>query len=848
MRLSASGAKLRTRGVSLADLQISAEGEGEHSATWQRPPLGQEPPDDCLPVADDENMHCAACLRAREGACSHRTWASEGRVTIVVSTPEYSVLGETVMRDIFDLCAEPQCNGKVIRGFDWAGSSTADESDSNKNRRVFDCCYSVGCSCQPHGKLVVGPVDWKKPESVRGSQWFQKYIAKVRTTVEHEAQRSGVKIIEVLTIDGGPVSQLEVREMPGIVRSTIVDLQKKGVSIGLSSEYLAQKQEGTGQETSVFIQRTTFDEFLDRFDVDWIDKEAAKHQRVLYSGIMRHAIQSDSGRSNRLVCMIVEKQDYSFEMMVHPSDRTWAERYTIPLEPHSLFADDSSTDQKLSGRAARIRQTLTKVTTELTIDESVTLRVVPPHVPFDPQKPFDAAGLFSLVLQRGSEHPVVVAGTKHDVDAWQRWINDILHSDQIGAKFRQYIKRIDDALPLFKILIGWGQVLQAVELTIYDDNPDSWTKSVAWILDTFVNFLALDFFSMAKLGCNFEWNFKAQLIGSVVELLLIIAAICALYHRRVVWLQLKRASPENKDRLKSCAVQLIFMCIFLHHPVISRETIQSQNFMCVKLSESESFLHADFQIDCSSRSYKTMEAFSIIVAVLIPVGVPLGLFAILWRERAGLLHVESRARWHYAAAVSCYKPQYFYWEAIEMSRKMILINLLYIYGTGSVQQLDVCIFTQACFLAAVTWTQPYAQSFHNLSKMVADLSQLLIFVICILLTETVTNSVNDDEGIGSGREKTMNQGRLLATLVLIIVAPIVVVQSRMLVRVFRVWQAFQTFKDVAHLDDLLGHPESSSDGDESTVQRTQGYEHQDDDEESFSNPAGVNYEYVIDDI
>ena len=121
-----------------------------------------------------------------------------------------------------------------------------------------DCCHSLACSCkQRSSKLVTGPVDWANPKSVAGSQWFVKYTTKVRTAIQAAAQTKGTSTIEVVAIEGGPVSQLEVRTLPFIISGAVADLVAKGMSVG---------SPGSSGKITVFMRKMAYADFARRFD------------------------------------------------------------------------------------------------------------------------------------------------------------------------------------------------------------------------------------------------------------------------------------------------------------------------------------------------------------------------------------------------------------------------------------------------------------------------------------------------------------------------------------------------------------------------------------------------------
>ena len=164
---------------------------------------------------------------------------------LICSAPEFTIDAtdehHAVMVRLFALCDKSH---GVKFGYDWGGSATAEAADADPNRRVRTCCYSLACSCEVKGHWITGPVDWRNPKSVRGSMWFPKYKTKVMASIQAEAQAQAGNagdMIEIVIIKGGPVSQLELRTLPGVVTSAVADLKKKGVDIALAGEFGAEE-------------------------------------------------------------------------------------------------------------------------------------------------------------------------------------------------------------------------------------------------------------------------------------------------------------------------------------------------------------------------------------------------------------------------------------------------------------------------------------------------------------------------------------------------------------------------------------------------------------------------------
>eukprot|EP01047_Picozoa_sp_COSAG01_P057890 COSAG01_NODE_6749_length_3516_cov_5.334504_2_plen_507_part_00 len=174
------------------------------------------------------------------------------------------------------------CACRVRFRYDWGGSSNAEPADADKSRVVPICCMSSACACGIHrsSKTVRGPVDWSNPQSVAGSQWFPKYKIKVQSTIMSEAQRPGLRVLELLVINGGPVSQLERRTMPSIVSGAIKDLRSKGVSISMAS---------SGEKTKivVFLRAIEYTDFIARFDQTMMARDFPEARQE----VVDHAIE-----------------------------------------------------------------------------------------------------------------------------------------------------------------------------------------------------------------------------------------------------------------------------------------------------------------------------------------------------------------------------------------------------------------------------------------------------------------------------------------------------------------------------------------------------------------------------
>ena len=141
-------------------------------------------------------------------------------------------------------------------------------------------------------RMIKGAVDWSSPKSVAGSMWFPKYKTKVMGAIQAEAQRKGVKYIEMVAIAGGPVSQLERRTMPSIISGSVNDLRKKGLNIALAGSADFDRDPQSTQIV-VFLTTVTFDQFFERFRSDQVQTHARGFQEEISVDIEHGATSLD---------------------------------------------------------------------------------------------------------------------------------------------------------------------------------------------------------------------------------------------------------------------------------------------------------------------------------------------------------------------------------------------------------------------------------------------------------------------------------------------------------------------------------------------------------------------------
>jgi hypothetical protein len=145
--------------------------------------------------------------------------AQSSKVVLLSSSPGVDIQTppRNVMQTLEDLC---KSKTGIYMGYDWKGSTSASPEDEDEARK----------------KKGMPPIDWScneegNPASVDTSQWCVSYKSKIKSQLVLFAQMPGTTEIECDTIDGGPISQLELRIMPQLLEEATHDMQSKNLPV-----------------------------------------------------------------------------------------------------------------------------------------------------------------------------------------------------------------------------------------------------------------------------------------------------------------------------------------------------------------------------------------------------------------------------------------------------------------------------------------------------------------------------------------------------------------------------------------------------------------------------------------
>eukprot|EP01046_Picozoa_sp_COSAG06_P039020 COSAG06_NODE_4562_length_4142_cov_30.248330_1_plen_913_part_10 len=220
----------------------------------------------------------------------------------------------------------------------------------------------------------------------------------------------------------------------------------------------------------------------------------------------------------------------------------------------------------------------------------------------------------------------------------------------------------------------------------------------------------------------------------------------------------RRSSLDNAR--KHLAGNLFFI-VFVCYPRVCQVSFNA--WICRRVLPNLRVLVADDRVACENGAHVIYQGLSLVVIVVIALGVPVVALMVLYRERQAqptipdslkLRAAESlaitpeeaefavndiRLGSSYGFLVDAFKPKFFYWESIDMLRKLALLGLVLLFERGSVNQITVSLIISQFFLAAHLIAQPYKLASDNYFRTATELHVLLTIATGLVFRTNLDN-------------------------------------------------------------------------------------------------------------
>ena len=324
---------------------------------------------------------------------------------------------------------------------------------------------------------------------------------------------------------------------------------------------------------------------------------------------------------------------------------------------------------------------------------------------------------------------------------------------------------IDKFFSQLKIVIGLYQVtyglLEAFSFV-------QWPSSLEGI-GRYSEILQMNILQVAPIQCIIS-GLHVDAFGSLFAMIAINAVVImvsVVFYgvRKMVILRRKSLSKEQKkskiSQTKELVYKNLFFILYVTYLSTCFKTVSVLPLACRELCRDEKeefcfkFMKADYSIQCQGPKYQQM-VIAAYVSTLYVVTLPVAAFILLWRQRRVKLAKEGaessqdqRPSMELITGLRFlfenYKARSWYWEMVEMCRKVILTSGLILVGQESRSYIGLAWVTAGMYGIHFAWNRPIQDAFENrlmALSLAVTVINLGIGAVSRIPAENVTSSVD----------------------------------------------------------------------------------------------------------
>eukprot|EP00945_MAST-04E_sp_MAST-4E-sp1_P002491 g2491.t1 len=285
-----------------------------------------------------------------------------------------------------------------------------------------------------------------------------------------------------------------------------------------------------------------------------------------------------------------------------------------------------------------------------------------------------------------------------------------------------------------KIFVGFAQCFAYFPVAF--DIP--WPRNLLAFMKA-MEFTAFDLYAVfGDVSCRMQTGFLQKYVYHMALFPAILAIITGMYLiaqflRGIT--QCCRCTKYTSESLKTQVFTLLSLVSFALYTGISTRIFRL--FKCRKIQDAW-YLTADYTVTCQEGEWNGYAASGVVFILLYVVGIPGVQLYLLYRNRH-ILHVregmthEEKQRQHvvekeYGSIYTNYTSECYYYDIIDLFRRLLLTGGLIMMGEESVAQLFLGIIICAFWMTLLVHKKPYKAGWDNIIAVILAAHLLLTLV------------------------------------------------------------------------------------------------------------------------
>lgn len=318
----------------------------------------------------------------------------------------------------------------------------------------------------------------------------------------------------------------------------------------------------------------------------------------------------------------------------------------------------------------------------------------------------------------------------------------------------------DVIMSCFKIVIGFYQVVSGIFSALVRAH---WPAALISV-ERFLNVFQGNVFQFAPLSCilpglrldQFQ-KFSAVLSVNVLVVLLILLYLLL----KLRYIKGRQDCPHREklqamSALKKSCFRNIFLFLLALYPITSNTITRILPLpgSCVEICFTDDkndctyLLMADYSIKCFTPRHRMYRSIAVVCAIY-PVGFPLVMLWLIYKFRDS--SAGENISFGLRVFFESYKEKFWFWEIIEMYRKLILTSLVLFFGSDNLSQNGFTVVMVSTFGVAYTFLRPMKGKFED--RLQTLVLWIIFFNVCL---GTMYTSRDASEGHKGSESITIN--------------------------------------------------------------------------------------------
>ncbi|PFX34100.1 hypothetical protein AWC38_SpisGene925 [Stylophora pistillata] len=318
---------------------------------------------------------------------------------------------------------------------------------------------------------------------------------------------------------------------------------------------------------------------------------------------------------------------------------------------------------------------------------------------------------------------------------------------------------IDMFFSKLKILVGFYQVTHGLlDVFSYIEWPDS-LQAVA----TYSGILQLNLLQIAPVQCLFS-GLHVNAFGELLLILTLnasiigISGICYFIYKTVTLKSNNLEEDENPTKInqtKQLVYRNLFFFLYVTYLSTFSKTASVLPFACRKLCKDEmeemceEYVKADYSVQCQGSLYNHWLILAYISTAYV-FALPAASVIVLWKQQRVLLSSTDSTQDTDTGVVGAlrflfenYKPTFWYWELVEMSRKAVLTSGLILVGQDTRSYIGLAWVVAGMYGVLFSWNKPIQVASEN-RLMSTSLAVTLVNLGIGAVSRIPAENISDD--------------------------------------------------------------------------------------------------------